>query len=155
MDHAGKAREIIAHVPYMTVASVSAEGGPWNTPVFFGFDDAYNLYWASWVGSRHSRNIAANPRVLIVIYDTAAPEGTGLGVYIEATAQALTETADIERACRCAYRRAGKEPPGPEAFMGERARRMYRAVPERVWVNTTRSVDGEWVDDRIEVKLAD
>jgi len=35
---------------------------------------------------QHSKNIAENNRVFIVIYDSTVPEGDGEGVYIQAMA---------------------------------------------------------------------
>ena len=43
----------------------------------------------------HSRNIAVRSEVGIVVFDSTVPDGTGQGVYIEATASLVGE-ADLE-----------------------------------------------------------
>ena len=153
MEPFSKAKEIISRVRYMTIASVSEDGQPWNAPVYFGFDERCNLYWTSAEESQHSRNIERNRDVFIVIYDSTVPEGTGLGVYIQARARALGDEGAITRAAGLLYARAGKEPPAPEAFCGDRPRRMYEAVPDRIWVNAVRSVGTDLVDVRVEVEI--
>lgn len=74
----------------MTLATADAEGKPWASPVEFACDELLRIYWFSHVDSRHSRNVRANPRVAISIYDsTQAP-----GVYGEA--QALYAEGHVE-----------------------------------------------------------
>jgi pyridoxamine 5'-phosphate oxidase-like protein len=41
------AREILENIGYMAIASVSSDGKPWNTPVYFACDEGFNLYWVS------------------------------------------------------------------------------------------------------------
>ena len=40
---------------------------PWAASVFFVADDAFNLYFVSGQSSRHSLNVATNPRVAVTI----------------------------------------------------------------------------------------
>lgn len=75
----------------MTIATADKTGEPWISPVVFGYDKNYNLYWFSDKDSKHSKLIAQNPRVAVVIFDSKAPEGTGDGVYIVGKAKQLTE----------------------------------------------------------------
>jgi general stress protein 26 len=76
------AKEIIEKIQYITIATVSKDGEPWNTPVYSAYDEDYNFYWISWKENQHSKNIAENNQVFSVIYDSTVPEGTGEGVYI-------------------------------------------------------------------------
>ena len=55
-----RAKEIISKIQYITVATYSKDGEPWNSPVYSAFDEQYNFYWASWVENQHSKNIAEN-----------------------------------------------------------------------------------------------
>ncbi len=45
--HNKKAAEIIKKIPYITLATVSEEGQPWNSPLWSAFDKDLNFYWAS------------------------------------------------------------------------------------------------------------
>ncbi|MBC7836535.1 pyridoxamine 5'-phosphate oxidase family protein [Acetobacteraceae bacterium] len=153
MPSAERAKEIISKIIYMTIASVSKDGQPWNTPVYCAFDEVYNFYWASWKENQHSKNIAENQDIFIVIYDSAAPEGTGEGVYIKAKAQALTDPKDIEQAAKYTFGRKGGKPRKPEEYLGDYPRRMYKAIPEKFWMNGDGDIDGNYIDVRVEIKI--
>jgi hypothetical protein len=101
----------------------------------------------------HSRNIRLNPDVFLVVYDSTVPEGTGEGVYIKAKAYELVSEREIETALQCYYGRANKTPPSPSFFLGSRPRRIYKAVPEQIWMNDLKEVDGTIVDVRVEIHL--
>lgn len=75
-------RELLYRLPYATIATVCPDGQPWNTPVFARWDDELNLYWVSHKQAQHSLNIARQPRIFVVIYDSMVPEGEGLGLYL-------------------------------------------------------------------------
>ena len=156
MDISKKARQIIQKILYITVATVSKDGSVWNSPVYFAFDDRYNFYWNSWKENQHSKNIEANPNVFIVIYDSTLPEGTGEGVYIQAKAHVLSDKHEIERARALLQERKNKPSSklrSPEEFMGEFPRRVYKAVPEKVWMNGEGEINGNYIDTRIAVEL--
>ena len=135
--HAPRAREIIQRILYVTIASVSSEGKPWNSPVYSSFDSDGNFYWISSPRSQHSRNLERSGNAALVIYDSTVPEGTGEGVYIEATVAALNDPEDVATALRSLARRSDNEQ------MGEHLARLikgdfvcaYRATPKQVWVN--------------------
>src|SRR5258708_17012146 len=92
-----KYREIIKKNIYLAVATASKEGKHWISPVFYAFDDGYNLYWVSNKDSLHSQLIRANPQVAIVIFDSSVPEGAGDGVYFEAIASELETEEEIKQ----------------------------------------------------------
>lgn len=150
---AERAKEILSKILYITIATVDDAGRPWNTPVYSAYDEHFNFYWASGIDSTHSRNIRLNPDVFLVVYDSTVPEGTGEGVYIKAYAYELVSEHEAEAALRCYYGRANKVPPNPSSFLGSRPRRLYKAVPEQMWVNDLKEVDGTTVDGRVEVDL--
>ncbi len=85
------ARKIIKDNIYMTIATADKSGEPWISPVVFGYDEDYNLYWMSDKNSKHSKLISQNNKVAIVIFDSKAPEGTGDGVYTVGRAAELLE----------------------------------------------------------------
>ncbi|MBC9725441.1 pyridoxamine 5'-phosphate oxidase family protein [Streptomyces sp. TRM68367] len=83
------ARAIIDGSRYMVLATVGADGVPWASPLFYSTEDGRDFYWISSPEVTHSRNIAHEPRVAIVIHDSRAPVGTAgpLALYLSATAQ--------------------------------------------------------------------
>jgi len=155
MDDANKAKDIISKIAYITIASVSKDGKPWNTPVYSAFDEHYHFFLVSWKGNQHSTNIVGNPNVFIVIYDSTVPEGTGKAVYIKAKAYELSDEAEIEHALAILYTRSGKDPhkTHSEEFLGSFPRRAYKAVPEKFWMNSHGAVNGNYVDTRMEIQF--
>ena len=153
MDNVAKAKEIISKIIYITIASVSKDGRPWNTPVYSAFDENYNFFWASWRENEHSKNIRSNPDVFLVIYDSTVPEGTGGGVYVKAKAYEINDSKEIEYAVKYLYGRKNKTPRKAEEFLGNYPRRVYKATPEKFWINTEGEVNGNYVDKRVEVNL--
>lgn len=149
-----KAKEIIEKILYITLATVSKNGRPWNSPVYSAFDHNHNFYWISWRENQHSKNIRENSRVFIVIYDSTVSEGTGQGVYLQAKAYELNDEKDIENALKYLDGRIGKQGRHKAArFQGDMPRRVYKAVPEKAWVNVDSKINGEYIDKRVEIKL--
>lgn len=86
------ARAVIDANRYMTIGTADADGTPWVTPVFFAAADYADFYWVSDGQAEHSRNIAARPRVSMVIFDSQVPPYHGRAVYLSAAATELTGT---------------------------------------------------------------
>ena len=156
MDLTEKAKQIINKFFYITIATVDDKGQPWNTPVYSAFDEEYNFYWISDQSGQHSKNISDNEKIFIVIYDSTAPEGAGEGVYVLAKAQMLTDKEEIANGLRFLDGRVGKQKDSQARvleFMGENPRRVYKATPEKFWMNADGDTDGKYIDIRVEVKL--
>ena len=157
--HNKRAAEIINKILYATIATVSDEGQPWNSPVYSGFDNELNFYWSSDKDSQHSKNIRANGRIFIVIYDSTAEAGSGEGVYIQAEAKELDEDAEIIVARRTTQTRKGQlaemTEDEAEKFKGDSVRRVYKAIPQKIWMNDDELDDsGKYIRDiRVEVTL--
>lgn len=150
------AKNIIEKILYVTVATVSKDGQPWNSPVYCAYDENYNFFWASDQHGQHSKNINENNKVFLVIFDSTVPEGTGRGVYIQAKAHMLTEKNEIARALGYLDGRVHKKKDPRtrvDEFRGNHPRRVFQAVPEKVWVNDGGEVNGHYIDVRIEVDL--
>lgn len=153
MDPVAKAKQTIEAINYITLATVTEEGKPWNSPVYAAHDKAHNFFWCSWLENQHSKNILANGQIFIVIYDSTAQEG--FGVYIEAEAQVLDSKEQLEEVPNDLYvgpnHVAGKQP--YEYLLGDFPRRVFKAVPETCWVNQDSDIDGNFIDTRTEIKL--
>lgn len=150
--HQKRAKEILSTVLYATIATASKAGKPWNSPVAGFWDDDYNLYWFSDKESVHSRNIRENEDVFIVVYDSTMPEGTGEGVYIEATAYEVTEPEEIEQVVGL---QKGDMRCEADQVSGDTIHRFYKAVPKNAWVNDDeKDSNGNYVKDiRVEIEL--
>jgi len=154
--HESRAREIVQRLLYLTVATASGQGQPWNSPVYAAYDEHSNFYWSSSPEAQHSRNIRENDKVFLVIYDSTVPEGKGEAVYVEATAAALEDPAEIGQAKLGLARRASK-PINSETdrLLAIGAQCIYRARSKRAWTNSFESDDkGRYVRDiRIEIPV--
>lgn len=148
-----KARTILTKVKYATLATASAEGKPWNSPVFCTYDDAWNIYWQSSPESVHSKNIMQSGRVFIVVYDSTSDEGEG--VYLQCTALVLSDEAEIRHALYLLGERRGEPYARTDKFQARGPQRIFRATPQAVWVNDAdKDEDGDFVRDyRVEVQL--
>jgi len=106
MNNQTTAQKILDAIEYATVATTNDEGEPWNTPVFYAHD-GYTLYWSSHPDSVHSKNIAANNKAFIVIYNSKATQGEGMGVYIRARVRVLEDKKEVAHALNILGKRRG------------------------------------------------
>lgn len=148
-----KAKKVINDILYITIATSDKNNQPWNSPVYSAFDKNYNFYWASWKENKHSKNIKENEKVFVVIYDSTVLEGTGFGVYMRGKAHQLEikDMIEIIKSLRLLYSRKNKKPRKPEEFLALLPRRIYKFIPEQVWVNSEGEVKCNFVDSRIDI----
>lgn len=150
--HDKRAVEIIKQIRYATLATVTPEGLPWNSPVAHEYDNDLNIYWVSDKEGQHSRNVTANNKVFIVIYDSTVPEGDGEGVYIQARVDQVTDPEEILKVRR--IKKGSHFEQSPDSFLDESIRYMYKAVPEKVWMNDAEIKDGVFIRDyRVDISL--
>lgn len=97
-----RAKEIIENILYITVATCSKDGQPWNTPVYCAYDEDYN-HALKYLDGRVSKK--KDP-----------------------------ETRFME-------------------FQGKMPRRVYKAVPEKWWMNDDGEINGHYIDVRKEIFL--
>ncbi len=124
--HNKKAAEIIKKIPYITLATVSEDDQPWNSPLWSAYDKELNFYWASDYKSVHSTNIRSNSKVFCVIYDSTMAEGTGEGVYFSGKAYELSES---EVLVNCPSMKK------PVHFGSNNILKIYKVLPEKIWMN--------------------
>lgn len=153
MSKADLAKQIIEKIPYITLATVDEKGMPWNAPVFAAYDKDYNFYWGTHVDSQKARNIKKNENVFITIYDSTVTPGDGTGVYIKAVAKELTDPQEITFAHKLIWDRHVVPYWKLEEVQGTAPIRLYKAIPEKVWMNGEGEKDGHYIDTRVEIQL--
>jgi hypothetical protein len=134
--------------------------------VFYATADAVDFYWMSSPETRHSRALAAQPEVSLLIFDSTATPGTGDALAMTATAAALDPSdpgfeADVARALRIYPGPAGRggRPVSAEQVGSASHYRLYRATAHS-WSVQCPWGDGACVehglryDHRIAVDLA-
>lgn len=158
MDYNKRAAQIIDQILYITIASVTPQGEPWNSPVYSAFDKDLNFYWCSDKNGQHSQNVRHNGKAFLVIYDSTVPEGQGEGVYLQVDVTELTEADQIQYGYQTLQARKNKQPADDawQKFTGDGVRRIYQAKPTRAWMNDA-EMDGHTFirDIRVELVLDD
>jgi nitroimidazol reductase NimA-like FMN-containing flavoprotein (pyridoxamine 5'-phosphate oxidase superfamily) len=127
---AEQARTLIDALAYMTLATAGADGRPWASPVWFAHRDHREFVWISRPGTRHSRNLAANPRLAISIYDSTVVPDDAAAVYVEAEGAEVTDAGERAALLEVFTRRSvaqGLGPFGEADVTGAAPHRLYRA----------------------------
>jgi nitroimidazol reductase NimA-like FMN-containing flavoprotein (pyridoxamine 5'-phosphate oxidase superfamily) len=131
------AKAIIESNRYMVLGTADEAGVPWVTPVWYAQADYRRFLWISAPDRRHSRNVAAQSQVSIVIFDSQVAVGNARAVYMSAVAEELSGE-ELETGAQLfgsATRAQGlsrewtvddMRPPAPY--------RLYRASVSRHWV---------------------
>ena len=152
-----RAKELLQATEYINIASASSDGQPWNTPATGVHDKELNFYWSSWKNAQHSRFIRENSRVFITLYDSTRKRGDNHQrcLYVQAEASEVEDVEVIKLATGLLY---GPPPGGnlPSDFLGEAQRRIYRAVPLKLWLNdkSESEVTSETLKMRVAVSIS-
>lgn len=145
-------KEIIDKIAYLNIATVTKEGRPWNTAVWFAKDNHYNLYFVSPKTTVHAKNIELNNACFVTIYDSTAPEGEGVGVYIDAKVKKVTSAIDVATAIKFLYI-SKKNKRQITEFISTAPWRIYKITPTKIWINDAKEKDGLYLDYRVDVSL--
>jgi uncharacterized protein YhbP (UPF0306 family) len=84
----------------LTLATVGPAGEPQAAAVFYAADDELNLYFLSSPDSRHSQNLAREPRVAATIQADGQEWREITGLQIQGTAAAVEGANEIDRIAR-------------------------------------------------------
>jgi len=150
-------RNVIDSNRYMTLGTTEPDGLPRLSPVYFTHHEHHDFYWVSAPEAHHSENLARQPRIAIVIFDSSVDPGSTQAVYVGATAK---EVPDIELpvACDIAFRVLGRGARAfaPEELMSPARLRLYRAtaISYAVHIPGSHPTYGSGVDMRLSVSLA-
>jgi hypothetical protein len=144
---------ILDRVEHATVATVSADGRPWNTPVYFARRRG-SYYWISRRDAQHSINIRHNGRAFLVVFDSTREDSSGAGAYLEAHVTELADDGHIQDALTLIYRRRDKPRPPVALFSYSSIHAVYHAQATRLWTNVLHtSGDVPW-DERVDITAA-
>ena len=146
------ANDMLDRIEHATVATVTADGRPWNTPVYFA-RRRDSLYWISRRDAQHSTNIRQNGHAFIVVFDSSREDSSGAGAYLQADVAELTTDDDIQGAVELIYRRRNKPVPSASHFSGGSLHAVYHAQATRVWINVLHTSGEVPWDERVEITL--
>lgn len=122
--------EVLSATDYCSIATVD-EKGVWSNPVYFAWDDKYNLYFISRMHSRHMQNLKKNNRIAVSIYKTEQ-KGDVFGIQLEGTAKILTQEKERMDAHKFYYDRVGSLEQN-EFAMHDQKWLFVKITPEQVY----------------------
>lgn len=138
---------------HCVVASSSAGGEPWASPVFFNYGPDLRIVFESAHTSRHATLIAANPRVAIAVADFSH-RGRPRGVYLEAQAREVPPdglAGALDLFLNGPHRK--KLERSVADYASGKPLRLYEAIPHALYGLTQVKLDGYVIDQRVEVPL--
>ncbi|MBP9667762.1 pyridoxamine 5'-phosphate oxidase family protein [Candidatus Saccharibacteria bacterium] len=92
MDDSQKVREFLARQRHMVVSVVLPNGKPWSVPVKIQECKGLSFAWDSRQDTEHSKAIAMDPNIAILMYDTTKDDQ--IGVNIVAVVDKIVENGD-------------------------------------------------------------
>jgi hypothetical protein len=139
------------------LATASIDCAPWVTPIFFNYDDSYRFVWESASDARHSRLIAENPSVALVVPDLLGKGGFSRAVYFEAKANEVSPERVPEALAWLLnghHRKSDGMHRTARDYLGESSLRLYESLPSRVFgIEPVPVGGGRFVDQRFEIDL--
>lgn len=133
--------ECMNSTDYCCVATVD-DNGVWANPVYFAWDDQFNLYFISQMHSRHMQNLTKKTKIAVSIYKTEQ-KGDVVGIQLEGTAKIiLDDKKEIQHAFDTYYGRAGKGP-DVQGYMNNPTWIYVKIMPEHIYYFDTRFFDEE------------
>jgi nitroimidazol reductase NimA-like FMN-containing flavoprotein (pyridoxamine 5'-phosphate oxidase superfamily) len=148
-----RAAAVIEANKYMTLGTIGGDGRPWVSPVYFTPDGHDDFYWASSPEAAHSLNIARDPNVSIVIFDSSVAIGHASAVYVNAQAELVPDDELESRATHYAARYPELRAYGVDELREPADLRLYRARAVAHWL-LIRGRDPEYgtgIDSRLPV----
>ncbi|MBL8121955.1 pyridoxamine 5'-phosphate oxidase family protein [Candidatus Saccharibacteria bacterium] len=139
---------------YCTVATVTPQGSPWASPLYYGFDEKGILYIRSSKNAQHMVNMRHSGQAFVTIFDSSQPIGTADGLYLQCSARELDRADEITEALAIMNGRIGSNTNDPSKFMGAGPRRVVQLQPVMVWRNRAEVTPAGFIDYREELPLS-
>lgn len=101
--------------------------------MYYASDDKLNIYWLSKLDTRHSRELAANPKASAAIPLDADPSTPNVGLQVQGIAGYVGDPAEIEAAVRLYAKKFGNS----EQFIqniisGKDEHKLYKLQPSYI-----------------------
>lgn len=134
-------KECLESTQYCCIATVDPKG-VWANPVYFAYDEKFNLYFISQMKSRHMQNLNKDPRISVSIYKTEQ-KGDVAGTYIEGQVEIiLKDKKEIKKAFDVYYGRAGKGP-DVQGYINNPTWLYVKVTPSHIYYFDTRFLGEE------------
>jgi len=91
--------------------------------------------------------------VYLTCFDSTVLPSDSNGVYIKAHGAEISDPDEIAHAIELVYSRKGKPKREVSEFLGDSPKRVYKAVPEKCWVNLNVDVKNDPENPKKEIRL--
>jgi hypothetical protein len=118
--------DVLDSVRYVVLGTIDEDGRARTSPVYFTPDRYEDLYWVSDRTTHHSHNLARDPRVSGVVFDSMRPPAQTQAVYVTGTAREIPED-ELDQHLPVAFdpeRRGGRRFE-PEEVIGDARLRLW------------------------------
>lgn len=116
----------------MQLATVAGDQ-PWCCTVYYVVDSDCNIYWASTLGRRHSKEIAQNNKVAAAIPIKYTIGEKVVGLQVEGTAEIVESPDEIKPVAMEYARRFDRAAQWVEEFSSEKtAHKLYKLKPKLI-----------------------
>ncbi|MBI2043899.1 pyridoxamine 5'-phosphate oxidase family protein [Candidatus Pacearchaeota archaeon] len=140
-------KEIMDMTDFMAITT-SNKSETWTNPVYFAYDDSFNLYFLSLLKTKHIQNISKNSRVSGAIFSTKKlTEDDVAGIQFSGKASIIQSKSDIEKATKFYY---GRSQPKidyrkkiNDHFGKDVKYHFVKIIPDEIWIFDTRYFDEE------------
>ena len=150
-------RDVVDANRYVVLGTAHADGHPRVSPVFYNHHEYGAFYWVSSPDSQHSHNLAGDPRVSAVVFDSTTPPPQNRAVYLTGTACEVPE-ADLAAEIPLAFAQAAAKDARAftaEELSGDADLRLYRldVTTAEVHARGGHPLWGLGIDTRLPVTL--
>lgn len=152
-DPLARVRVFLAERRVLTLASIGPDGSPQAANLYYAQAEDWALYFVSVPGSRHTANIARNPRVAVTVHADSQGWRDIRGLQLEGTCSRVSGARRAE-AWACYTARFPFVLADAALARALQKVDLYRIVPEWLrWIDNTAGlghnrewvrVDGEW-----------
>ena len=146
--------QLLEQQPYCVLSTCDRTCLPWVTPMYYGYDEQWQIYWISARSSFHSRLLVDNPYAAVVIYNPPDSGGEVSALYLTGFVAECGEH-ELEEALGF-YLQRGEAivSRNPKDYLHTNPSRMYRLESSRAFTLGEAEWDGNLlVDKRIEVPI--
>ena len=150
---------MVRKIPYIVLGT--GNGHASVTPLFFSLyknqPGELCVVWRSAAHSNHSKKLVHTPSAEVIIFDSNALPGTGIGLYIEGSARVVKNLDEIEKILACLKARSDHANDDLEDYTGKAPRKSLYIMP--IWRASTNGAiiypNGKWDDTKKVIPLKD
>lgn len=139
-DQAAASTFLVEHLPrhgHFSLATVAADGQPWNVCLDLSWDHGLGIIWKSRADANHSQNVRRDGRVAVLVY-SSTPDHGDFALYMTAQAHEVTDPDELRALLHLRYTARSRPMPAAANFTGDAPDRLYIARPIDAYLSDDR-----------------